>query len=456
MSIPINGRIAILDDNTEEVLPLMQELSKRQCPYSYYTGELKHLPDESENTNDIRVLFLDIYLTTPEPRSEKEIKSILVSTLTRIIPKDNFPYLIIFWSKHEEDHKELIKEIFDKDLTDRKPVDYLSIEKSKYFPNNGERAPDFEANLQTLWSDIINALEKVPVYDLLLKWENFVHNSSANTIEEVFSTVQNIDEWMNNSNKLFRSLGVSFSGKHYKKMDDANKNKSSFFTFNNIFMDTLDHKVETAKALNIKIPESSSNIDSLSVANINSKLLYQKGNSINSYPGSLLVSKERDDKYIADVFMNVINHGVLKKQIENENQESSKSKIDKLCSNLRKEIRASWKKVWLIVTPLCDFVQKKEIYSKIVKGLLIESKYKIYLDDKSEAVFISPTFMFEEKEYLLVLQLRNFISVNDSSTLDKKDILFRLRQNLLVEIQSKLSRQINRHGILFLDHDDIE
>ena len=55
MNIPLNGRIAIIDDKIEQAEPLMQVLSKNQMPYVFYKGnDLNYLPE-------IDIMILEFY-----------------------------------------------------------------------------------------------------------------------------------------------------------------------------------------------------------------------------------------------------------------------------------------------------------------------------------------------------------------------------------------------------------
>ena len=54
--IPLNGRIAIVDDQIEQALPLMRVFAKNNIPYVFYKGtDFDYLPEKPEN--DIRILF---------------------------------------------------------------------------------------------------------------------------------------------------------------------------------------------------------------------------------------------------------------------------------------------------------------------------------------------------------------------------------------------------------------
>jgi len=53
--------------------------------------------------------------------------------------------------------------------------------------------------------------------------------------------------------------------------------------------------------------------------------------------------------------------------------------------------------------------------------------------------------------YFLLLDFRFFTSIGKDEINDSVQPLFRIRQNLLTEIQSKLSHHINRQGLLYLE-----
>ena len=112
--IPINGRIAIVDDQIEQALPLMRVLSKNNIPYVYYKGnDMNYLPKNPEN--DIRILFLDLNLLGGKDNQPKDIRSTLFSVISRIISPNNYPYVLILWSRQEKEYKEMLESLFDND-----------------------------------------------------------------------------------------------------------------------------------------------------------------------------------------------------------------------------------------------------------------------------------------------------------------------------------------------------
>ena len=105
MNLPLNGRIAIIDNELEQALPLMKVFAKNQMPYVFYKGDdISYLPGDDAMHNDIRLLFLDINLINSKTPTEKEVKSSLYSVIRRVISENNFPYSLIYWSRQEKEY----------------------------------------------------------------------------------------------------------------------------------------------------------------------------------------------------------------------------------------------------------------------------------------------------------------------------------------------------------------
>lgn len=127
--------------------------------------------------------------------------------------------------------------------------------------------------------------------------------------------------------------------------------------------------------------------------------------------------------------------------------------LDSVLNNKQKtsDIISSMKKIWVNVTPLCDSVQSKIKYNRIVKGLMIDAKFQKNWFFNNEAVFVSPVFNFEGKNYFMILSFKHFFTIKNIGLSKKIRPVLRLRQHLLSEVQSKLARHVNRQGILYIE-----
>lgn len=452
MNLPLNGRIAIIDNELEQAIPLMKIFAKNQMPYVFYKGDdLSYLPSEDTTHNDIRLLFLDINLINSRTPTENEVRSSLYSVIRRVISVNNFPYSLIYWSRQEKEYSKVVKSLFENELSDRKPINIIPFVKSDFFPNFSDVEVTNDLDLIAEINKVINTDY---AYSYLLNWENQVHHSTDKTLQEVFSAYHLFKDWTNNANYILEKLGRAYLGKHFSDATPADKIKASFISFNSVFKDTLEHIVYNTELTNVQTLTYDTEKVESNVYSINEKLNLSKDVKNIAESGNVIVMEESDDIF-GKLLNKLISFFQLKNYLRFKNKEIQEVDLKKLADvehkKIKKEIKESWVKLAVVVTPVCDFVQKEnKVYDRIVKGLLIPSKYKNFIDDKSEAVYILPiTISYNNKDYILILDFRYFSTLDLSA--ENATPIFRLRQELLAEIQSRLARHINRQGILFLD-----
>lgn len=61
-NLPNGGKVVIVDDRFQEILPLINILNKNTIPIIYYTGKVDELPIKP--LQGIRVFFLDLRFST--------------------------------------------------------------------------------------------------------------------------------------------------------------------------------------------------------------------------------------------------------------------------------------------------------------------------------------------------------------------------------------------------------
>lgn len=471
MQIPKNGRIAIVDDNFSQALPLMELFGKARLPYLYYDGSVRGLPDEGSAANDIRLLFLDIYLNGDSIRPEKELRSSLIGVINRVISFNNYPYLLIFWSRHDKDHAAMVEDIFRNELRGKAPISLLSLEKTDYFELTSEKTILHEAMIPELMGRIERAIDSIDTYGNLLSWENLVHDAADKTLEEIFSFEDLHESWGEKSSKLFHKLGLSYSGKNLNSMSPSQSVKSAFMSFNFVFNDSLEYEISSRIDEKYKFSQINE-VDISDVSSkINKKLLFATENTDKTSPGIVSLVDIKMHEYAKLLHLCILMGKILEEKseiifektmgiVDKEVEKKLKNKlIDIFFKEIKLLIKDTWLPVEVNVTPICDFAQGKEEYSRLIPGILIESKYRHYLDAKSEAIFISPEFSLQLEKfdkridgtYILVLDYRFFTSTPKREMPQRFNPILRVRQQLLTEIQSKLSRHISRQGILFFD-----
>ncbi len=433
--IPINGRVAIVDDSIAQALPLIRVLSKNNIPFAFYKGDdSESFPEKPDN--DIRILFLDLNLLSGRVQKKKDIRSSLITTLKHILSPENYPYILILWSRQEVEYIDVVTEIFNKEIKDRAPIAIERYVKSDFFPNFDDEE-DVTADEHLILDKLKEILDSHPAYKHLLQWENHIHNSADTTIGEIFKDYHSHENWEENANCILNMLAKSFLEQSYESASPETKIKGSLSLLNDVLYDSIEHginqgKFECTGEITHSIPqEKTTEI----VGKINHSLLLSNVIEDIKMPGS--VFKYYSSKNYKKHFEEILNDCCS-------------------CSDEKKQMMMeSLIPCEVIVTPSCDYAQKKSKTNRIVQGLLIEAKHIIEkkkiknIDYRTDAIYISPIFEYENRSYIMILDFRFFVT-DDFRVERKKYQLFRLRGHILAEIQSKLARHISRQGIINL------
>ena len=423
--IPLNGRIAIVDDKIEQALPLMRVFSKNNIPYTFYKGtDMEFLPQKPEN--DIRILFLDLNLFEGRDNKPKDIQSSLYSVIKRLISPQNYPYVLIIWSLQEDRFKDLLEELFNDRLKSCAPIAIKNWIKSNFFSIETEEEVNIE-NEYKIIDELKKLISEMPAYRYLMQWENCVHDSADATLQEVFHDYHFQENWESNANCILDMFAHSYLEQHYYDSEIDDKIKASLLFLNDVYFDTLEASItktdteETKELIHNISKEEQKKIAS----KINKSLLVSNQFDSIRQPGCVICLEPDTDK--TQHFYELLDNSIktLPKKITKE------------------DIYKTLIPCKVVVTPACDYAQDKLKYDRLVQGIIIDEEYGNYIDN-SEAIYKSPSFEYESKCKILVLNYRYFITEYISKKLQP---VFRLRNTILAEIQSKLARHINRQGI---------
>jgi len=433
--IPLNGRIAIVDDDEKQAMPLMRVLSRNNIPYTFYKGnDYRFLPETPEN--DIRILFLDLNLLGNTEEDTKDIRSVLIPTLSRILSPHNYPYILILWSRQESLYLKTLEDVFKNELKECSPIAIKNYVKSDFFHDYGTEEDDTQDD-SLIIDELKRILVELPAYSYLMQWENCVHNSADKTIQNIFHDFQSKDKWDNNANCVLDMFAKSYLGKHYNDASIENRAKASLLFLNDVYCDTLESNVTACDFLEENdLPYSASreHKDEMA-AKINGYLLLSNLFDSSCQPGCVLPIdlKEENTKYFHELFHDCFITGGLS---------------NKDAKRLKKEIYKSLLPLEVVVTPDCDYAQMKAKYFRLVQGVIIKADFKVYVNSQSDAFYVSPIFEYKGQKRVLVLNYRYLVTYVEGHQYPNP--LFRIRESILAEIRSKLARHISRQGIMNL------
>jgi hypothetical protein len=437
MNIPLNGRIAIVDDKYKEVEPLIKILSKKRIPFNYYTGlKVSDLPQHPDN-NPVTIIFLDLNIVEAQ-HTAKSVISTLNPILKSLCPPKSKPYFLIIWSKKINDFADALDKHFivNPDLKNRKPLKTIRLDKSDYFNlENGEYLFD-ESKFQVLIDNLKASIDNNSVLNNFFTWENIVHHETMQTINEFSSFFEINNEWEVNTKALIFHLAKAVLGSEAMvAASDETKMFGAFKAINSFLGENIQRSSQRntlGNSTDIKDDKFNGKNDGRLKnglkGKINSKLhVIDERFDINSFEQGN-VYKLRNES------------NLIKRILDKEN-------YDKIKTN---DILASKPAlIQLDLTPVCDYSQDKK-YTRLLYGLLIDGGF-YEMKAKSGYYLQTPLFHISGKEIFLLLDFRFLSTMTKFEIRKRKAIpIFRLRKEICTDIQSQLANQINRPGFSVL------
>lgn len=395
-TLPINGRIVIIDNSIKQALPLMKEFGKLRLSYSYYDGTPENLPQEGSSV-DVRLVFLDINLIDDSVHPVQQLYSMVYAVMNRLICQSNFPYMLVCWSRNTDEYNQIIEKL-NHDLENRKPICSIPLQKSDYFTLEGNPTEEFEEKIEKLFELIANALDPHTSFCNLLLWENHIHNAINHALKDGLSCI-NDKEWDETANWIFTKWGKAYSGKNFENLPEPEKLRAAFHTLNLFLHETIEEEIGSDADEDLHF-SSDFNDRNIKISHFNERLIFTFCQTHPKEPGRIVITSE---EYIFK----------------------------------------------LVINAPCDYAQKKVKMSKAIPGIFVKSEFRKWFNNSSDALFISPDFYYRLKDadYFFILDFRYLTSEKE----DNGKSQVKLKQVVLAEILSKLSRHINRQGLLTIE-----
>jgi len=430
MNLPKNGKIVIVDNDPDEALPLMRVLSKFGHPVSFFSEKVNDLPEKP--LTGIRVLFLDMVLIHGEESDVTIISGALKSILDRILSSDNGPFLPIAWTKKPVHIQELRKYLDSRDF--HFPI--ITMEKSECRQSGSD-----DWDLESIKSKLIDAVTGNESLQFFTSWENAAHDSAINTVNQISGLKSFEINWNDEMKSIILKLAKGYVGKQLDKSNSKDVILNSFFALNGAFIDNLNthiRKDECIQNINLDFNSISEMDDLETNGMINSKLNLTEIDDCKHMPGNV---------YDLHITQKVCLFDLFQKHTETTGTETKEISY----KDVKEELKANLKHIVLESTPACDYAQNKWRVSRLIPGVLWPSNLSKFIKKNAQYTYCSPVIKYADGNlYHLVFDFRFFTSASFDK-IDNSKYLFRIKQELLTDIQSQLSSHVNRPGIISLD-----
>jgi len=332
-------------------------------------------------------------------------------------------------------------------------------------------------------SAIEKELKKAGVFHLFIIWENLIKKAGSNTVAAISSTMESSDLWEQNMRDVIKRMAEARTGQNIITNEVALKASMTTFTYS--FSEELESKIreynypeyiqlESPFIIAGKIEENILKIvkfedDGKQKVKLikNEEIVKGKeGLNINGLP-KLSDGLKDPDKSVVDKiataylqvphFINTKLHIELNPSLEivpgnvysiDVNEEIKRKYLltyfDKLPETYEK-----YRFVELEVSPICDYAQDKWKKSRLISGLIYPEQSTLKVKHHDNLYSVQPALIIDNSPCKLVFDFHLFKSL-DKSVVEKREVWFRLKRELLLDIIANLSGQINRPGIAFV------
>ncbi|WHO77335.1 hypothetical protein [Rhizobium sp. BT03] len=225
------ARYVIVDDNPDELKQLsdcMQKIGAPCLPLRYDQAE----GIETKHLGGVRLLFLDLHLTTgAQSGSIAQTAGLIVSMLEEGIVATAGPYVIILWTKHQEQKADFEAYVMENLEPLKRPLAILSLDKNNYLAGDaGEK----------LTNDVGQIIETDPRLRALLDWEREVLRAAGSTLSEIGTLVAKEDR---TAARFSERLDEILSLLAFEAVGDANAKADPYSAINAALMPILTDRI---------------------------------------------------------------------------------------------------------------------------------------------------------------------------------------------------------------------
>lgn len=471
MLLPNNGKVVIIDDKIDQVSKLMQVLSQQKVPFTYFQDENgEDLPDSP--LKNVRIVFLDLMLQADiAGLPEKSIISTALSRLTAVIGEENGPYFLFVWStEYDRYSNALMKEINSDGFKEYKPFSVIPLAKSQLN----------KYGVEVIFKALTEAINEMDSLKIFLLWESLINNSVGEITNNLTTIIHRDGNWNQNTKNLLFRLASAYLGKRVDENGDEAKIAGACSTLNQTLLDQIEMNISSCNLNGLSgIIERNENESLGFVSKINTQLHFSNQIQDNKMPGCVYATLRSMSIHIENAEEAYINHieslpakikdnpviiekkgGRHKKELQLliDEKKAKMSAFNSIISeSLEKEFRDVFfelireKSIYieLNISPQCDHVQKKMKMSRLLPGILIPSEFCGKINKNADYSYLSNfSFNYKDISYSFLFDYRYMYSVIPLSI--KCSPIFRIKENLLNELQVKLSSHINRLGVLYM------
>lgn len=426
-----NCKIIAVDNDIDEINRIKSAFEELQilCHFIQY-----NIGDSFQmKYTGIRIAFFDINLSGGNPTGPS-LYNVACDAIKAIIPIDNGPYALIFWSLHANEIEDLKKYIREREQGNiARPLVVDSIDKT-----TSMNPEDLKAEIQRVISK--GSLET------LFDFEDKAQKAASDTLNSIFSLIPNGDLWGDHANfeenygNVLSKMAIDAVGKKHAQIDPKESIKRAILPiFEHNFRRSLFNS-SWDKPLAILNNEESINFPhGFNVGKLNAFYhIYNEGHFLKNTRGAVIQCNICEEECIETL-------NIKPAQFLNEFIPFKKD-IDK---KLKKNLRERTECVLIEVSPSCDYAQQKPRINKYILGLIYPFEAEEYVVEKQRpsSFFKTPAFYVNSTLFYIGFNFRYVLGL-DFKDDRLGDVKFCLSESLTNQINNRYANYTSRIGII--------
>ncbi len=474
------ARVLVVDDNPLEAMPILVSLGKAGIGSVYVRGNRKEeLPKEP--LRGIRVVFLDMDLGVGGT-TDKDKVSATIGVLKQLLGGDASPTVLAIWTKHQNLVAEFTTAL-ENELPNLRPGVVLPLEKN--FSFEGKESDLDKAMIPALDKEVAKVVDSAPPLDVIWAWEQLEHDAVSRTTSALGQLTsdrapvvagkldQSLQAWLKALAQLLQALV-------HAAEDEVLNDQAGFNDLLEILGRVQHDKLQREAAdqvppgMAVVLGVPGMNASEAELAAINSMLLLEPVAPADTMvrPGNVYApSPEAAEKCpftrialdVNTLVPNLFNFKAVEvtrklmakiAKLE-EDAAANAAKLAEKRATLEGEVakvRGVCKPILVEMTPGCDFAQGKQKVARFVGGLLVPTDRQKTLNQKLESlVVLEPVNLAGlAGTWVIAVDARYLFGVDHPKTKIGSSPLCRLREHVMIHIQSEIAAHAARPGYLSL------
>jgi CheY-like chemotaxis protein len=451
-------RILVVDDRAADGECIARVLWDSQIPvlfFMYDEDKLLKLSEEKDphKHHGVRVILLDINLSGSGHAGHQDY--VMAEKVVRtLLHEDNGPWALITWSTFAgENSQELYEYLCERLPTSIRPISLTELDKTPYVGEDQAIPPALpESKHVKLYKELSKVLDKPDSLKILGGWERSVYACASEVIrrlvEPLWAQLDDRKELNTRLISLIIELARADAG---AKLNMDNIAEPLYNVLGPLLVDRIVHKAPSPVKLPAKIPRLALPDEDWKYR-LNSMLHWDVSHCAQGYsqPGNIFFYPSNSNLSRTLPAIDLRYDFIIRNFVD-------KNKAAKLTAEEAKGIENRCKLTLMDTTPPCDHAQDKAVWRTFIVGVKVPDDYrKFYYADKNnekkigEFIFSSPRMMDETGCFEFFFNSKLILMLQDEKGVIKQlgESMGRVREQLLRDILSWLSRQISRPGIV--------